>query len=119
MKIVLSGTPKSTNHLYKSHCRFGHPTVYMTADGKTLKESYQWQAKSQWGGKPTKKAVEVFIELYFDSNRKHDIDNYGKILLDSLTGIVWNDDNQIWKMMVCKMIDKNNPRIEIDIVESL
>ena len=117
--ITLLGEPKSTNHIYKSHCKFGFPSYYMSAEGKSLKESYQWQAKSQWKKKIVGKPLEVSICLYFKAQRKHDIDNYGKILLDSLTGIVWEDDSQIWKMNVSKMVDKINPRIEIFITESI
>lgn len=47
-----------------------------------------------------------------------DIDNYGKILLDSLTWIVYEDDKQI-KLMTIQIMnpDKNNPRIELIIDE--
>ena len=34
--ITLSGEPKSTNHLYKSTCRFGYVSTYLTPDGKAL-----------------------------------------------------------------------------------
>lgn len=114
--ITLTGEPMSTNGLYKSHCRFGYPTVYMTADGKALKESYQWEAKSQWKEKPTKEVIKVKIELFFKKKGKHDIDNFGKILLDSLSGIVWDDDSQIQEMTVSKWLDKGTPRIEITIL---
>lgn len=117
MILTLTGSPKSTNSLYKSHCKFGHPVIYMTNEGKALKESYQWQAKSQWKGKPTDRTVSIHIMLFFNTQRKHDIDNYGKILLDSLTKIVWNDDNQIIQQTVIKMFDKQNPRIELSVTE--
>lgn len=118
MKITLTGEPLSTNSIYKSHCRFGFPTVYMTADGKALKEDYQWQAKSQVKGKVTAHDINISICLYFKSLRKHDIDNYNKILLDALTGIVWVDDSQIQKMSIEKLLDKNNPRVELIINEA-
>lgn len=112
MKIILEGTPVSTNSLYRRH---GY-IMYMSKEGKDLKESYQWQAKSQWKQDPTDKPVEVFIKLYFKDKRLHDIDNYNKILFDSLTGIVWLDDNQITKMTVEKFINKERPSIEIEIL---
>lgn len=114
--ITLTGEPRSTNNIYKSHCRFGHPAVYMTAEGKSLKESYQWEAKSQWKEKPISEPVKVKVELFFRKNGRHDIDNFGKILLDALSGIVWEDDSQIQEMTVTKWLDKDAPRIEITIL---
>ena len=114
--ITLTGEPRSTNHLYKAHCKFGFPSFYMTKDGKDLKTAYQWQAKSQWKKKPTAEVVKVKIDLFFQRKNKHDIDNYGKVLLDSLTGIVWEDDSQIQEMTVSKWLDKEAPRIEITIL---
>lgn len=117
-KITLTGAPKSTNHIYKMTCRGKFASMYMSKDGKDLKESYQWEAKSQWKRKPLKTAVILEIALYFDSKRKHDIDNYNKILLDSLTGIIWEDDNQIVELIIKKFYDKDNPRIEVEVCDT-
>ena len=46
-----------------------------------------------------------------------DIDNYGKILLDSLTWIVYEDDKQIKLMTIEIMQPDKDPRIEIHIEE--
>ncbi len=115
MKIVLKGRPISTGSIYKSVCRGKFPTVYMTPEGKSLKESYAWQAKSQVIGPPSKGELSVVIGLYFDIKRKCDIDNFHKLSLDSLTGIAWEDDSQITSMNVTKHYDKEYPRIEIEI----
>ena len=113
MKIILKGNPKSNNHIYRNH---GH-IRYMTQDGKALKESYQLQAKSQVERKwlPTPNDLGIQIDLFFGDQRKRDIDNYCKILLDSLSGLIWIDDNQITCMAITKQIDKVDPRIEITI----
>lgn len=85
----------------------------MTNEGKDLKESYGWQAKSQWKQKILEGDVRLSIELYHGTKRKSDIDNFNKILLDSMTGIVYEDDSQIVEMNTKKFYDKENPRIEI------
>ncbi len=90
----------------------------MSAAGRALKEAYQWEAKSQWKQEPFSGSVEVSITLFHGDKRARDIDNYGKVLLDALTGIVWEDDKQIVRMTVEKAYDKERPRIEIAI-ESL
>jgi len=116
VKIILLGVPLSTNHIYKSHCRFGHPSVYMTAEGKALKESYGWQAKSQFKEKPITGDVSLDVRIY-RAKKIGDIDNYNKILFDSLTGIVWEDDKQINELHIKKLTDKKNPRIEIELLK--
>lgn len=113
MKITLTGAPQSTNHLYKPSCKYGHPSIYMTHEAEKLKLDYQWEAKAQWRRPVFDGDVRVAICLYFPDNRRRDWDNWHKISMDSLTGIVWVDDSQIVEAKVVKAIDKKNPRIEI------
>ena len=115
-KITLLGEPKSTNHIYKINCAGGFPRMYMSAEGKEIKERYQWEAKSQFKKKLIEDEISLDVWLWFKTLRKHDIDNYNKILFDSLTGTIWKDDSQIQELIVHKMIDKENPRIEITIL---
>lgn len=118
MKIILKGNPRSTNTIYATMCRGNFPNRYMTNEGKSLKESYQWQAKSQIKSKELLPGdIEIQVQLYFGNKRKNDIDNFNKILYDSLTGIVWVDDSQIVKVTTEKLYDKKDPRIEINIKE--
>jgi Holliday junction resolvase RusA-like endonuclease len=56
----------------------------MTAEGKALKEAYQWEARSQWKGKPLEGDIEVSITLYFGTKRRADLDNFNKLSLDAL-----------------------------------
>mgnify|MGYP003149638683 CR=1 FL=1 len=113
MKIILKGNPKSTNMIYKSVCRGSFPSVYMTEEGKAIKEAYQWEAKTQWNRPTFDGNLEVKIKLFFKTNRKHDIDNYNKLVLDAMNGIVYRDDSQINKLTIEKYKDKEDPRIEI------
>lgn len=116
-KIILSGEPKSTSTIYKYHCKFGTPSGYLSAQGKELKEQYSWEVKSQWKKEILKGNLEVDIKIFFKSQRVHDVDNFNKLILDSMSGIVYEDDGQIWKMTVSKWHDKQNPRIEVEISE--
>jgi Holliday junction resolvase RusA-like endonuclease len=114
MKFILTPLPISVNHLYKITCSRGYPNVYMTKEAKELKESYGWQAKSQvkvfMPG-----LVEVDIVAYFGDKRKHDVDNVQKLVLDSLKGVIIEDDNLIKKISVTKEYDKQKPRLEVEI----
>ncbi len=114
-KIILLGKPMSTGGIYKTMCRGSWPTTYLTTKGKELKESYQWQAKSQWRQKPLECDISVVIDTYHDNHRKNDWDNFHKLSMDSLSGIAYLDDSQIQQAIVTKYYDKKNPRIEIEI----
>lgn len=115
MDITLKGNPKSTQHCYKFACRGKFGRLYMTKDCKDLKEDYQWQLKSQWKKKPLKRDIDMRVELFFGDKRKRDVDNYNKLLMDSMSGIVYEDDVQIQSLLIIKNYDKKNPRIEIEI----
>lgn len=86
----------------------------MTQDAKTLKNSYILQGKMQYKGQPIKTLLSVYIRLYFKDKRVRDWDNWHKLSMDSLTGIVYEDDSQIKLATIQIMpIDKENPRIEL------
>lgn len=108
-QIILKGNPLSTNNIYRRH---GF-TIYLSKDGSKLKEYYQWEVKTQWKEDIQYKELELDIKLYFGDKRKRDIDNFNKLVLDSMTGIVYLDDKQIQKLTVEKLYDKKNPRVEI------
>ena len=112
MKIILHGNAYSTNNIYYHHgCR-----AFIKAKPAKLKKSYQEQAQEQWGADPLGCNLEVNIGIYFGDKRKRDWDNYHKLAMDSLTGIVWEDDSQIKKATVSLGYDKNDPRIEIEVI---
>lgn len=109
IRVTLPGTPPSNNNLYFN---VAHGRV-MSAKGKDMKTEYQWEIKRQYKHKPLKDAVTVIIDLYFKQERKRDVDNYNKLLLDSGTGLLWEDDSQIWELTIRKWVDKDNPRVEL------
>jgi crossover junction endodeoxyribonuclease RusA len=115
MRIVLSGEPLSTNNVYRYHCQFGRAAGYMSAEGKARKTDYAWQARGQYHGTPLAVGLRLTATLYFGRRGKRDADNYNKLVLDALTGIVWEDDSQIEDLRVVKSFDKANPRIELAI----
>jgi Holliday junction resolvase RusA-like endonuclease len=108
MRITFEGKPISVNQLYTGR-------RFLTPKGKATKEAYGWAAKKQYKGKLITCDVDVQITFYFE-NKRSDIDNCLKAALDSLTGIVWEDDSQIQSILVVKYIDKENPRTEIEVI---
>ena len=114
IKIILSGSPISSQSIYRATCRGGRAIYYMNKRGKDKLENYKWQIKQQYKGEVLECSLSLEVDLYFGDKRKHDWDNYNK-LLDSLQGIVFVDDIQIQEARVRKYYDKEDPRIEIKI----
>lgn len=111
MRIILKGNPLSTSHIYKSF----RNRVYLSKQGKDLKASYIEQAISQYKDKQLTEDLKVEVDFYFGDKRKRDIDNYNKLVLDSMNKVVWEDDEQIQELILRKFYDKENPRAEITI----
>lgn len=116
MFLELKWNPKSTSHIYKTKIVWRYATLYMTAEWKAIKESYSLQARVQ-RDKILKWNLKINIRLYFWDKRKRDIDNYNKLLLDSLSWICYEDDSQIQIMEIRKLYSKENPRIEVELNE--
>ena len=118
MKIILSGNPLSTQTIYRCTCIANKPRLYMTKRGKEKKKQYQWEAKAQYKGKPLKGDLKMEIVLFFKDLRKHDIDNYNKLVLDALQSFLYEDDKQIKHLTIHKQIDRLEPRIEVQVERS-
>jgi crossover junction endodeoxyribonuclease RusA len=114
--ITLTGNPFSTNNIYFSSPKMKPGMRIMSQKARDRKEQYGWEAKSQWHKGILQGDVEINIRLYFGDKRRRDWDNYHKLSIDALTGIVWEDDSQIQIAHVRKYYDKEKPRIEVEII---
>lgn len=84
---------------------------------RDAKEAMMWEIKSAMGNfSPLTGSVELNIMFYHGDKRKHDIDNCLKILLDAMSGIIYEDDSQIDAMHIYKEVDKKNPRTIIQVL---
>jgi len=107
-KIIILTKPISVNRLYCGR-------RFLTKEGKAIKEAMAWEVKNQWKHKILDKAIGIEI-YFFVPNKKSDLDNLLKGLLDILTGIIYKDDSQIYAIHCYKVIDKQRPRIEIEVM---
>ena len=107
--LIFKGAPLSTNQIY----RHKDNRTYMVNEGKARKEQYQWEASIQWELPIIKGDLEMKVFLYFGDKRRRDVDNYNKLLLDSMEHIVYKDDKQITELLVTKKIDVKDPRTEV------
>lgn len=114
IKLTLRTLPLTTNSLY-AHTGTRR---FMTKRGKENKEAMAWEARSQYRGRPLDGPICLKMAVWHADRRRHDLDNLCKALLDSLTGILWLDDNQIQTLILSKFYDKVRPRLEIEIYEN-
>ena len=89
---------------------------YMKPEAKKKKIDYIFQLKEQSKNQNItfyNDDVELNIKYYFHDKRVRDIDNYQKLIQDSMEWILFENDKQIKKLTLEKFIDKENPRVEI------
>jgi Holliday junction resolvase RusA-like endonuclease len=60
--------------------------------------------------------VRVQLDVYRPAKRG-DIDNFGKVLLDSVQGFGYVNDSQIVELVMRRYDDKANPRVELTVEE--
>jgi len=75
----------------------------------------EWEVKSQWRGEPlTENDLCVNLFIYY-SGRMNDIDAFIKIILDSMTEIVYKDDKQVSELSVIRQ-KADEDRVEIQVL---
>ena len=75
------------------------------------------ETRLKWHTEPLSTPLAVTIRQYFGDKRKRDVDAYIKIILDSMEGIVYENDCQIQRLVAEKFYDKENSRVEVEVVE--
>jgi len=114
MRIILT-IPPSAN----SQWRIANNRIFKTKEAKSWQEEAAWELKlSARGQKIPLDRIGVTMEVFFPDNRKRDIDNLLKLTGDAIqeSGIVKNDAD-IWAWNVRKDLDREKPRMEVEILE--
>lgn len=119
ISIILTGSPVSANHMWRSSVAkgTGRPFTYMPTEAKNTKQFWQLtaqnQLKKQGKNMLLGDCIHIDIKFHFENKMRRDIDNYLKVALDALTGVVYEDDRQIKSLRAEKFYDPASPRIEI------
>jgi Holliday junction resolvase RusA-like endonuclease len=67
---------------------------------------------------PSKHArYRVDVEAFLPDERRRDLDNVAKTVLDALNGVLYLDDSQVTVLMVATHVDRERPRVEVRVVE--
>jgi len=89
---------------------------FLTKQAKEYKETVAWEVRAQYRGKPINTPVRLKIALWWPDKRRHDLDNI-KGFLDAMTGILYEDDSQIVELTITKAVDRENPRVVLELVD--
>lgn len=108
--------------------------MYTPTKTSTFEEKVKWAFKSKYNietelsTKPFKAKIIAVFEpakslskkkkeelLYSEYTKKPDADNIAKIILDSLNGLAYKDDNQVAELLVLKQYgDENRIIVELE-----
>jgi len=100
--------PPSANRYW----RHAHGRTYKSAEAVAYQEAVGWQCTAL-GLAPERGDICISLTLY-RPQRRGDLDNRIKILLDALNGFIYVDDAQIVRLVVDRWDDKRNPRVEVE-----
>ncbi len=59
----------------------------------------------------------VDIDAYLPDERRRDLDNVAKTILDALNGVLYLDDSQVVTLLVATHIDRAEPRVVVAVRE--
>jgi len=95
--------PPSVNRLWRQ----GRGRVHLSPEAREWREEAQWRLRLRWGRQEALEGpVVVHILAVPPDNRKRDLDNLGKSVLDALQGVVLADDSQVRRLL----LDRTEPQ---------
>jgi Holliday junction resolvase RusA-like endonuclease len=111
-KLIIKTLPVSVNQRYT----IARGQNILSKKYREAKEAIQWEIAAQFKGEILiEDGIAVNIMVYY-SGKRPDIDAYEKLLLDSMTGIVYKDDGLIDEKHTFRTKIEKDPYIEIHII---
>ena len=116
--MILKGRlySKANSRRLVKNRRTGNWMVIKSKEALQTVKDFTVQAKAQWKGKPLEGPVALKALIYYPS-RRQDLDP--SLLMDILQGIAYLNDRQIEQMTLQKYIDRDNPRVEVNVEPSV
>lgn len=109
MKAVIRGVVPSKSNSY----RIARNRLFKTKIMSAYEEAFKWQFPKQKEVIDTEHAVHLVV--YYD-NKRSDLDGSFKAILDCLQkAAAIRNDNKTVVILAEKLIDKNDPRVEIEV----
>lgn len=113
MKLTLPMSPSANRYW-----RYDNGQVHVSTEAKQYKVEVTWLAKIAGLHEPMTGQVAITLHVY-RKQKSGDLDNRIKVLLDSLRGVVYEDDSQVVEIHAYRHEDKHDPRVEIEVQEYL
>lgn len=106
------------NHRLRPIVVKGRPRLSTNPEYSIAKQGAEYHIKAQWRGRMvTDIPLQLVARCYFPDKRKRDASNLSKLILDAMSGIVFEDDSQVEDERWIKAgYDKTDPRIEITLL---
>ena len=99
--------PPSANRYWRSY----RGRVVKSEEARAYQREAGWIAKAS-GFDCTKSDVAITVKVY-RPQKSGDLDNFLKVTLDSLKGIIYDDDKQVKVIHAERYDDKHNPRVDL------
>ena len=116
MKQTIFGTIPSKSNCYKIITLGGHGSLAKTPAMKKYENDFFIQC-NHYRNKNIQGYFEIYVDVFYP-NQRSDLDNSLKVCLDCLQKInAIDNDNKCVKIVAQKFLDKQNPRIEFELVE--
>ena len=97
------------------HGRHVETRTFIPRATTQYEEKVAWCAKASQGRTKLHPPFALEVRCFFPDRRRRDVDNVIKVCMDALNGVVWDDDSEVTRMTASKAIDRDNPRLEVEI----
>lgn len=93
-----------------------HGRAFTPRRTKNWERAVRYSAR-RFADEPMTGPLCVTLMFYRQDHRRCDVDNLSKAILDALNGVAYEDDAQIVQLHLWRLVDNENPRVQVRIEE--
>jgi Holliday junction resolvase RusA-like endonuclease len=115
IKVTIDGQPVA-----KGRPRIGRYGAYTPQKTADAEEWVGWVVKQSLpsGWEPDgEHEWQVWVHFHVRKNGRGDLDNFVKLILDALNGLVWKDDKQVKALSARRSYHARKPRTELELLK--
>ena len=120
VKLILPWSSlRPDNHRLMPVVRGKRAFLITAPEYRLAKREAELRLAAQWRERMLEGDLSLSAVLWVPDRRKRDLCNYSKLLLDAASGIIFADDAQVVRALWEKRLDRDNPRVELTVVEEM